>query len=130
MNKNTYLPLILTEVGYGKQTEHISGGLSDTFQTTGRQGDFRPNHRRVMCNYSKKKMTSIWKLRGWVTSFGTFWLIKMPLSLKLKEIKYILAKKKILKLKLKKKKTWKIEDIKKNKKNKTALYRNSSSPAL
>ena len=51
MNKNTYLPLILSEVGYGKQTEHTLGGLSDTFQTTGRQGDFRPNHRRVMCNY-------------------------------------------------------------------------------
>ena len=43
--------MILTEVGYGKQTEHTLGGLSDTFQTTGRQGDFRPNHRRVMCNY-------------------------------------------------------------------------------
>ena len=51
MSKNTYLTLILTEVGYGKQTEHTSGGLSDTFQTTGRQGDFRPNHRRVMRNY-------------------------------------------------------------------------------
>ena len=51
MNKNTYLSLILTEVGYEKQTEHTSGGLSDTFQTMGRQGDFRPNHRRVMCNY-------------------------------------------------------------------------------
>ena len=36
MSKNTYLPLILTEVGYGKQTEHTSGGLSDTFQTMGR----------------------------------------------------------------------------------------------
>ena len=58
-------------------------------------------------------MTSIWKLRGWVTSFGTFWLIKMPLSLKLKEIKYILAKKNNSKIKIKKKKTWKIEDIKK-----------------
>ena len=51
MSKNIYLPLILTEVGYGKQTEHTSGGLSDTFQTTGRQDDFRPNHMRVMCNY-------------------------------------------------------------------------------
>ena len=38
-------------MGYGKQTEHISGGLSDTFQTTGRQSDFRPNHRWVCCNY-------------------------------------------------------------------------------
>ena len=27
--------MILTEVGYGKQTDHTSGGLSDTFQTTG-----------------------------------------------------------------------------------------------
>ena len=49
-------------------------------------------------------MTSIWKLRGWVTSFGTFWLIKMPLSLKLKEIKYILAKKNNSKIKILKKK--------------------------
>ena len=37
--------------GYRKQIEHTSGGLSDTFQTTGRQSDFRPNHRWVMCNY-------------------------------------------------------------------------------
>ena len=51
MSKNTYLTLILTEVGYEKQTEHTSGGLSDAFQTTGKQGDFRPNHRRVMRNY-------------------------------------------------------------------------------
>ena len=41
------LDFILTEVGYGKQTDHTSGGLSDTFQTTGRQSDFRPNHRWV-----------------------------------------------------------------------------------
>ena len=54
MSKNTYLPLILTEVGYGKQTKHTSGGLSDTFQITGRQSDFRPNHRWVYCNYPKK----------------------------------------------------------------------------
>ena len=45
--KNTYLPLILTEVGYRKQTDHTSGGLNDTFQTTGRQSDFRINHRWV-----------------------------------------------------------------------------------
>ena len=74
-------------------------------------------------------MTSIWKLRGWVTSFETFWLIKMTLSLNLKEIKYILAPKKNSKIKIKKIKTWKIEDIKKKKKW-TAHYRNSSSPAL
>ena len=43
--------LILTEVGYGKQTEHTTGGLNDTFQTTGRQSDFLLNHRWVMCNY-------------------------------------------------------------------------------
>ena len=35
MSKNTYLSLILTSVGYKKQTEHTLGGLSDTFQTTG-----------------------------------------------------------------------------------------------
>ena len=51
LSKNTYLPLILTEVGYGKQTEHTTGGLSDTFQTTGRKSYFCPNHRWVMCNY-------------------------------------------------------------------------------
>ena len=51
MSKNTYLSLILTEVDYRKQIEHTSGGLSDTFQTMGRQSDFRPNHRWVMCNY-------------------------------------------------------------------------------
>ena len=45
--------MILTEVGYRKQTEHTSGGLSDTFQTTGRHSDFRPNHRWAMCNYPK-----------------------------------------------------------------------------
>ena len=39
--------MILTEVGYGKQTEHITGGLSDTFQTTSRQSDFRRNHKWV-----------------------------------------------------------------------------------
>ena len=55
MNKNTYLPLILSEVGYRKQTKHTLGGLSDTFQTTGRQSDFRSNHRRVICNYPKLK---------------------------------------------------------------------------
>ena len=47
LNKNTYLTLILTEVGYGKQMGHTSGGLSDTFKTIGRQSDFRPNHRWV-----------------------------------------------------------------------------------
>ena len=34
MSKNTYLPIILTDVGYGRQAEHITGGLSDIFQTT------------------------------------------------------------------------------------------------
>ena len=63
MSKNTYLPLILTEVGYGKQTEHASSGLSDIFQTTGRQGDFRTNHRWVVCNYPKKLRTKT-KLKG------------------------------------------------------------------
>ena len=42
--KNNYLPLILTEVGYKKQTKHTTGELSDTFQITDRQSDFRPNH--------------------------------------------------------------------------------------
>ena len=51
MSKNTYLSLILTAVGYKKQTEHTLGGLSDTFQTTGRQSDFCPNYRWVMYNY-------------------------------------------------------------------------------
>ena len=40
-----------TEVGYGGWRKHTSGGLSNTFQTTGRQSDFRSNHRRVICNY-------------------------------------------------------------------------------
>ena len=40
-----------TEVGYGGWRKHTSGGLSDTFQITGRQSDFRSNHRRVICNY-------------------------------------------------------------------------------
>ena len=30
-----------TEVGYGEWRKHTSGGLSDTFQTTGRQSDFQ-----------------------------------------------------------------------------------------
>ena len=38
-------------MGYGGWRKHTSGGLSDTFQTTGRQSDFRSNHRRVICNY-------------------------------------------------------------------------------
>jgi len=59
LSKNTYLPLILTEVGYRKQTKHTSGGLSDTFQTTGRQSDFRQNHKWVMCNYTLKFSRSI-----------------------------------------------------------------------
>ena len=46
---------IETDVGYGDWRKHTSGGLSDTFQTTGRQSDFRPNHRWVICNYPKKK---------------------------------------------------------------------------
>ena len=57
-------------MGYGKQTEHTSGGLSDTFQTMGRQSDFRLNHRWVYCNYTKK--IDIWRVcwRGhlWVSS--------------------------------------------------------------
>ena len=40
-----------TEVGCGEWRKHTSGRLSDTFQTTGRQSDFRPNHRWVCCNY-------------------------------------------------------------------------------
>ena len=40
-----------TEVGYGGWRKHTSGGLSDTFQTTGRQSDFLSNHRKVICNY-------------------------------------------------------------------------------
>ena len=40
-----------TEVGYEDWRKHTSGGLSDTFQTMGRQSDFFPNHRWVMCNY-------------------------------------------------------------------------------
>ena len=43
--------MILTEVSYGKQMEYTIDRLSDTFQITGRQSDFRPNHRWVMCNY-------------------------------------------------------------------------------
>ena len=43
--------MVETEVGYGGWRKHTSGGLSDTFQTTGRQSDFRSNHRRVICNY-------------------------------------------------------------------------------
>ena len=39
------------EVGYGDWRKHTTGRLSDTFQTTGRQSDFRLNHRWVMCNY-------------------------------------------------------------------------------
>ena len=42
-----------TEVGYGDWQKLISSGLSDTFQITGRQSDFRQNHRWVMCNYPK-----------------------------------------------------------------------------
>ena len=41
-------------MGYGKWWKHTSGRLSDTFQTTGRQNDFRSNHRRVICNYPIK----------------------------------------------------------------------------
>ena len=40
-----------TEVGYGGWQKHTSGGLSDTYKTTGRQSDFCSNHRRVICNY-------------------------------------------------------------------------------
>ena len=42
---------IETKVGYRDWRKHTSGRLSDTFQTTGRQSDFRSNHRRVICNY-------------------------------------------------------------------------------
>ena len=44
-----------TEVGYGEWWKHTSGGLSDTFQTTGRQSDFHSNPRRVICNYPINK---------------------------------------------------------------------------
>ena len=39
------------EVGYGRLTVQTSGGQSDTFQTTGRQREFRPNNGWVYCNY-------------------------------------------------------------------------------
>ena len=39
------------EVGYRNWQKHTTSGLSDTFQTTSRQSDFRPNHRWVKCNY-------------------------------------------------------------------------------
>ena len=39
------------EVGYRDWQKHTTGGLSDTFQITGRQSDFDPNHRWVMYNY-------------------------------------------------------------------------------
>ena len=48
------------EVGYGDWRKHTTGRLSDTFQTTGRQSDFRPNHRWVMCNYPKLLFTVNW----------------------------------------------------------------------
>ena len=44
MSKNIYLTLILTKVGYEKQTEYTTGGLGDTFQVMSRQNDFHPNH--------------------------------------------------------------------------------------
>ena len=40
-----------TEVDYKDWRKHTLGGLSDTFQTTGMQNDFLPNHRWVMYNY-------------------------------------------------------------------------------
>ena len=45
--------MILTDVSYRKQMEYTIDRLSDTFQITGRQSDFRPNHRWVQCNYLK-----------------------------------------------------------------------------
>ena len=39
------------EVGYRILTEQTSSKQSDTFQTMGRQSDFRPNHRWVYYNY-------------------------------------------------------------------------------
>ena len=44
-----------TEVGFRDWRKYTLGRLSDTFQTTGRQSDFRPNHRWVMCNYPQKR---------------------------------------------------------------------------
>ena len=43
-------------MGYGKQTEHTTGGLSDTFQTISRQSDFRPNHMWVLCDFPNNKI--------------------------------------------------------------------------
>ena len=48
-------------MGYGEWRKHISGGLSDTFQITGGQSDFRPNHRWVMCNYPKIIITKVFR---------------------------------------------------------------------
>ena len=49
--------MVGTKVGYRDWRKHTLGGLSDTFQTTGRQSDFRPNHMWVMCNYPYKLAT-------------------------------------------------------------------------
>ena len=38
-------------MGYGRLMVQTSGGQSDTFQTKGRQREFRPNNGWVYCNY-------------------------------------------------------------------------------
>ena len=38
-------PFFLTEMGYKVLLEQITGGQSDTFQTRGRQSEFRSNYR-------------------------------------------------------------------------------------
>ena len=48
------------ELGYEDWQKHTIDELSDTFQITGRQSDFHPNHRWVMCNYPKKKFIVTW----------------------------------------------------------------------
>ena len=91
-------------MGYGKQTEHISGGLNDTFQTTGRQGDFRPNHRRVMCNYPKKKFDINLKVEGMSYKFWNFLIDQNATITKIKRNKIYFSQKKNSKIKIKKKK--------------------------
>ena len=52
MSKNTFLPSFVTYVGYGNLTVQTLGGQNDTFQITGTQSEFEPNHRSIYCNYS------------------------------------------------------------------------------
>ena len=72
--KNTYLTLLLTEVDYGKQTEFTTCGLNNTFQTTGRQCDFRPNNMWVMFNYQKKKKKKVRLVGDSGITVGRFWV--------------------------------------------------------